>query len=574
MPALRTPRLTAVALVAAAILGLGTTVATPKASAALDFHLSTQPTGTPPIAGDFLGLALEYRSIPPMVGTDPQAVNPLLLQLIRGLVPDGRPSLRIGGQSADRTWWPVAGMAQPLGITYRLSPDWMARARGLATALDARLILGLGLEANRSRIDAVEANELLQGIGRRYIDAFEIGNEPELYPLIPWYRRLGSRPIPWYSTDGTPVYSRRPGYGPAQFESEFARTLAAVPATPIAGPDTGTLPELEAFNRFISPSSRVRVVTWHAYGLNECITDPHSAFYPTVPNLLSRPASRDFDAGIGPFLSHAHRSGAAFRIDEMGSVTCNGRAGVSNTFATALWAVDALFQAASDGVDGVNLHTYPGSVNGLFDFTRSHGQWLANVHPLYYGALMFARAAPAGSRLLPVTSPNPGAVRAWATRAPDGRIRVVLINDGMTYPAHVVLSVPGHPPVATIGRLLGPSPYATGGVRLGGASFGAASPRGTLPALTLPTVTPHGGSYAVTVPPASAALLTLGGGPGTGPAPDPADDASQLRRASGFWMKLVIRLNSATRSWISSLVSRATRSVPNSSTLNDASAVP
>ena len=35
--------------------------------------------------------------------------------------------------------------------------------------------------------------------------------------------------------------------------------------------------------------------------------------------------------------------GATFRIDEMGSVTCNGHVGVSNTMASALWATGALF---------------------------------------------------------------------------------------------------------------------------------------------------------------------------------------------------------------------------------------
>jgi hypothetical protein len=34
----------------------------------------------------------------------------------------------------------------------------------------------------------------------------------------------------------------------------------------------------------------------------------------------------------------AHRAGFPFRLTEQNSVTCGGLAGVSNTFATALWA--------------------------------------------------------------------------------------------------------------------------------------------------------------------------------------------------------------------------------------------
>jgi agmatinase len=68
--------------------------------------------------------------------------------------------------------------------------------------------------------------------------------------------------------------------------------------------------------------------------------------------------------------------------------------------ASALWAASALFSVAQDGVDGVNLHSFEGLRNGLFDFTESAAGWTGDVHPIYYGALLFAHAAPAGSRLL------------------------------------------------------------------------------------------------------------------------------------------------------------------------------
>ena len=43
----------------------------------------------------------------------------------------------------------------------------------------------------------------------------------------------------------------------------------------------------------------------------------------------------------------------------MNSVACGGKAGVSDTFASALWALDALFAVARSGADGVNLHMFP-----------------------------------------------------------------------------------------------------------------------------------------------------------------------------------------------------------------------
>ncbi len=478
------------------------------ARAAVSLQVSARPLSVRPIERGFLGLALEYRSIPGLVGTDPHAVNPALLGLMRALSPDGRPVLRIGGQSTDRTWWPVRGIAQPRGVTYSLSPSWVARARALAAASDARLILGVGLEADQPRIDAVEAEKLLGGIGRGYVDALEIGNEPELYPVVPWYRVLGSGVIlPWYGHAGDPVFSRSPAYGPAAFAAEFRRVLAALPRGPVAA--TGAPDFLAALGPHLSPGSSIAMTGAHAYGLNQCVTDPASSQYPTVPNLLSPAAAKDDVAGIAPLIGRAHRAGMSFRVDELGSVSCNGRAGVSDTFASALWVMDALFVIAAHGTDGVNLHTYPNSANGLFDFARGPRGRLATVHPLYYGALMFAHAAPTGARLLPIAPLPPGPLRWWATLGRDGRLRLLLINDSLRHGTRLNVSLPPGFSAGSLERLIARSAYATDGVTLGRVGFGAGTATGVLAPLRAQPVTARGGRLSVGLPAASAALVTL-----------------------------------------------------------------
>jgi hypothetical protein len=467
--------------------------------------------GTPagvPLASNFLGLALEYNEIPSLAGATPASVDPVFTQLLRNLDPSGRPILRIGGQSTDRAWWPVPGMSQPLGVTYDLTPRWATSARTLAQATNSTLLLGVNLEANRARIAQVEGAQLVSRIGAGYIAALEIGNEPDLYTLVPWYRRLNGRPIPWYSHAGTPVFSRAPTYGPQQFDQEFSRTLRVLPRAPIAGPETGTAAWMDAFDQFLSRGSQLRMLTSHAYGLNQCVTDPSSPAYPSVPNLLSEAASRGIVSGVSPFVALAHRDGAKYQIDEMGSISCNGRPGVSNTLASALWVMDALFTIAADGVDGVNLHTYPNSVNGLFDFAHVRGQWQATVNPLYYGAVMFGQAAPAGSRQLPVDAGGQTAVRVWATVAPDHRIRVLVINDSLARSALALVRTPGTPGPASVERLRATSAYATSGITLGGRSFGVTS-TGLLPTPVPQDAVPHRGTYAVALPAGSAALLTL-----------------------------------------------------------------
>ena len=97
-------------------------------------------------------------------------------------------------------------------------------------------------------------------------------------------------------------------------------------------------------------------------------------------------------------MSVAHAHSLPFRLTEINSASCQGaRRASRDTFASALWALDTLFNLASVGVDGVNFHMLPGSDYELF--TVSHtasGAWQAFVHPEYYGLLMFAQAFPPG----------------------------------------------------------------------------------------------------------------------------------------------------------------------------------
>jgi Glycosyl hydrolase family 79 C-terminal beta domain len=496
-------------IAACAILGV------PDVSTAQGYSASVSVTPTPvsrPIPEGFLGLAFEYSAIPVWVGPGSAPPDPVLVQLIRNLDPVGRPMIRIGGLSTDHSWWPVPGMTRPRGVIYGLTPAWAQSTQALARVLNARMVLGVNLEANSPRLARMEADAFLGSIGRRYVAALDIGNEPPLYTSMPWYDLLGGKVLAWYADEGTAVFGRGSDWGPAGFVSDYARILAALPRVPIAGPDTQQASWFAAYQRFLSPHSRVRILASHGYGLNNCVTRPASPAYPSIRHLLSPYATRDLLGGLTPYVGVAHRNGAAFRIDEMGSITCNGRWGVSNTMASALWAADALFTVAGQGVDGVNLHSYPGLSNTLFDFNDSSRGWSGEVHPLYYGALLFAHAAPAGSRLVQVSLRGPPAFRAWATRSPGSARRVLLINDSLTDSAGVVVQAPaGHfaSGDAQLERLSARSASATDDITLGGRTFGAATTSGRLRPPVRDAVAPHRGAYRVTVPAASAALLTF-----------------------------------------------------------------
>ena len=460
--------------------------------------LTVQPTAVGrPIPSGFVGLTTEYRGLEAYAGTNPAALNPVFVQLLRNLAPGQSPILRVGGDSTDWTWWPVPRMAIPGGVKFSLDGTWLKVASSLATALNGRLILGINFEADSSRVAGAEAQAFIRGIGRPRIAGLELGNEPELYSAFPWYKLPG----------GQHVRGRPRTYTYADFVQDFAGVSQAIPRTvTLAGPSTGAKLWIPMVGQFLRGNGRVGLVTLHAYPLKHC----SAAARVTIPEILSSSSSTGLAASLARAVATVHAHGAAVRIDEMSAITCGGVLGVSSSFATALWSLDALFALARTGVDGVNMQTSPGSWNEVFPTVQTKAGWQASVKPVYYGMLMFAQAAPPGARLLRVTGSAGGQVRTWATKGTDGAIRVVLINDSTAQARTVTLRAPALGGPSALERLLAPSARATQGVTLGGLSFGAETATGQLAGTpTLTPVTPTGGQYVISMPAASAALLTI-----------------------------------------------------------------
>jgi len=468
------------------------------------------PPGTPvlrvgadprarPIPSGFIGLSIEFSALPAYAGHDPSAVDPVFEQLIRNLAPGQRPVLRIGGDSTDRTWVAVPRISRPRGIQYTVGPRWLQTAGALARALRARVTVGINLEANSARLAGAEGRAMLAAIGRSSLESFELGNEPELYGTFPWYRVGGhgvtGRPASW----GIPSYIR-----------DVSRIAHSLPRVGLAAPATGDAQWMQAIGRIAAAQPRIAVATVHRYPLHRCFTSTQSPQYPTIAHLLTRDSSAGLAQSVASYAAAGHARGLSVRVDEFNTVSCSGQRGVSDTFASALWALDAAFSMARVGVDGVNIHTFPGGIYQLFRLRHRQGLWRAGVRPEYYGLMMFAQAAPAGSRLLEVAGDPGRLVRAWATRAADGTVRVVLINDSLHRPRYVAVSVPGTAGPAPLERLRAPSVSAKDGVTLGGRSFAAQTTTGVLTGRALNyAVAPANGQYVVRLPAASAAMLTL-----------------------------------------------------------------
>jgi hypothetical protein len=471
------------------------------ASAGTDPNTTTLTLGSAtvgrPIPPGFVGLTTEYRGLEAYAGANPAALDSVFVQLVRNLAPGQSPVLRIGGDSTDWTWWPVPHMTQPPGVKYSLNKTWLQVAAALAKTLNARLLLGINFEADSAKIAAAEARALIGGVGRNRIQALEVGNEPELYASFPWYK------LP----SGQRVRGRPRTYGYRDFIADFSNISRSIPSsTTLAGPSLGAPIWIPLIGQFLAGNRRVGLATLHRYPLKHCSARARV----TIPEILSDASSIGLAATVAQAAATAHARGIGLRIDEMSAISCGGVAGVSHSFATALWSLDALFAMARVGVDGVNIQTAPGSFNELFSVGQANGRWQGSVYPAYYGLMMFAQAAPAGSRFVKLAGSAGNQVNAWATRGPDGTVRVVLINKDLTQTRATAIRAPALAGTTTLERLQAPSARATQGVTLGGQSFGSQTTTGQLAgAPNLTFVKPAAGQYVVTLPPASATLLTI-----------------------------------------------------------------
>ena len=456
------------------------------------------PLPVAPVPRGFMGLSLEYRAVQEYGGRNPEAVNPLLVAMIKALSPGQRPDLRIGGDSTDRAWWPARGVRKPLGAYIRLNAGWGAVARALVRATDARVILGIDLEADRGVPARVEATRLVSAIGRRWVQALELGNEPELYSAFTWYH-LHGRKMP----------GRGPGWNVIDYLRDYSTIARSLPHLPLAGPAAGSRKWLGHVGRFIAAEPRVRIVTVHRYPLQRCYVPPRARAYPTIAHLLTRASTTGLADSVERDVALAHAHGLQLRVDEVNTISCGRVRAVDESFASALWVVQALFAFARTGADGVNIHTYAGSPYALFKFHDHGGAWSAVAYPEYYGMRMFAQAAPAGSRLLSIAGAGRAGVDAWATRGPGARVHVVLIDThrrGRT----LAVTIHGGGATAAVERLLAPSLRARTGVTIGGQSFSAT--RATdIPSghATVDHIARWHGAYRVRIPAASAALLTI-----------------------------------------------------------------
>ncbi|MFE9957304.1 hypothetical protein [Micromonospora sp. NPDC005299] len=426
------------------------------------------------VPAHFVGFSVEWSLIERYMGP---SARPAFVNLLRNL---DTGSLRIGGSSQDV----VRFDATATNTNEVITPEDLADIRATLDAANAdggdtprwAVTLGTAMApatAGRPWRGPEHARAFVtQGVqpafsgADEYVAAVSLGNEPDLsygydlpeylgdfaaysgadvtgpYPLV---TPNTSEPIsPWQSIADGSVQTR--------FFKDWPAILDAT-----AGP---TKAKAGTFGPWAAD---------HFYPLaRTCATDPYRC--PTIPALLSDERLDNFTYQVYTHADEAARHGLAYRVEELNTAAGRGAPGVSDVAASAVWALDAMFNAAcpqpphapsvnaecGTGAIGVNFHNaevraffHPEEGNGYYnaiDFDPSPAMGAPAPAPEYYALLLFSRFAQGttGLRPVPVTvnAAQGGQVKAWRVDGAASERRLFLINKG-DQPASVDVAAPG-----------------------------------------------------------------------------------------------------------------------------------
>ena len=394
-PATRaTPPARAVTPLAGAAILPAPTMAVPLATSALAVPLPTSALAVPqpplPVAvtidrldpgpmvpREFLGLSFEAAALTQI---SKYAARGDLVTLLRSLGPG---VIRFGGITADQNVaWTDSATPRPAWASRTIGPAQMHALGVLARRSGWRVLLTVTMAHFEPAAAAREIATAHRYLGHN-LAAVEIGNEPDAYG------RHGFRPLPWIAQG----YEEEVG--------EYRSAIGALtPDVPIAGPDVSGSGIFSEWGEEEALSQRPALLTGHHYPLG-CAQKPP----PSIEALLSVLTRGRESASLRTYMRVARNQHVPLRIDEAGSVSCGGVDGISDTFASALWASGYITQVMAAGAAGINLQGNPGNCAGYTPLCAPDPAALAGgalrAQPEWY-ALLLAKSL-VGYRPLPTT---------------------------------------------------------------------------------------------------------------------------------------------------------------------------
>jgi hypothetical protein len=453
---------------------------------------------TQPISPNFMSIAQDLSETKDVVGKSTSNMNPIYEQLIHNLVMyQNEPMLIRMLSDADNS-------------DNRYSSEFLGPLYQLHRHFGVQFFVGVDFkdfDTNPS-IAPQEAAILVKCLPGDALKGIEAGNEPDLWPGH-------SRPKGWDYNDYVKEYN------------ELTQSIGTLDEVKLAAPVFSSGQRESAFmdnlGDFItSEKSTLSMVVIHHYSGTG--TEPADYLLSQLAvcgdrQPMSGPGGEGCPSGtdVRAYVPTAQEVALPLRIGELNSINNRGQDGVSNSFSSALWAMDISFAYAQAGVSGVNFFTPNNALThwySAFDFTHTDDDGgmrtynVGHINPLYYGMLMFVRAVQNSAALLPIafTTNSNHNIKAWATIDSGGTIRLLLLNKDLKASGNVVVSLSGYGN-AIITRLTAPSYRSTTGLTLGGQTFDGTRD-GTLQGTpTWEAVSPAGDVYTIPLPHVGAALV-------------------------------------------------------------------
>lgn len=396
-----------------------------------------------PVSPDFIGLGYETSAVA-QAGYFSEK-NTTLVNLYRNLGPHGM--IRIGGNISDHTRYIPDGPSRvnTERDTTVISRDDLMSLAGFARATGWKVMWGLNLGTGSPKEASQEAVAVAAALGN-YLQSFQIGNEVDLQHL---YAKKYKDFNAYYS----------------DYLSYQAAIREVLPEAPFSGPDVaGNLNWLKAFAN--KEAGKVKLLTHHYYRTGAKKPDA------TLETLLGEDVA--WHQTLQQLQQTSQRTQVPFRINEVNSFYGGGKAGVSDTFGSALWCLDYMFTLASYGCNGVNMetdinqHAWISHYSPIVHDSAGH----CIVRPEYYGMLAFSLAGNGDLIKLTMDKTHTN-LSAYATKGQKGYLWVTLINKDLSQNAKVKVALPEAYEKATAYWLKAPSVKSKDHVTLAGAEVSA-----------------------------------------------------------------------------------------------------
>ena len=355
---------------------------------ALTVQFPPSPEATSqPVASNFASFSMEWSSAYSVTNA-PSFVK--LLSYLRHYRDAEGSNLRIGGNSADTSWFDPTSSRNK---TQSCSASWSGkvcvkyaiRAEDIQAPFQAVQSFGGTVTYDLNFVQNSSASWALQELlaiknatgNFQHVKSLEIGNEPDLFH------------------GGI----RAPDYSPSTFSKEWQKYVLAVsehlPPSKKRFIQGGTFCCVDEFRKAQGALLREYHEEMNSWSYHRYPTSTCQGKISTIPELMSVASSDWQSYSVRQWVSAAERVGVPFVLGEANSASCGGQDGVSNSFASTLWAMDFMLAMAQINVSRVNFH---GGGNSRYSWLGPEKEGGApDVKPLFYAMYMFSKVTQDGN---------------------------------------------------------------------------------------------------------------------------------------------------------------------------------